>query len=692
MNITRREILRFVGGSALGLLLTPIPWKALDDSAIWTQNWPWIPQPGRGDVSYKLTTCSLCPAACGMRVRCVGNQPVSLSGIKTHPLNQGALCPIGIVAHHLRYHPARVSRPLRITDKNGSSQSTAMTFDEALHDISLGMKDARVSSQTIAFVDGRPGRTASHLFQQFAANVPNGKYISFNEVSLDLLASMFEKRIGQLGYDLDNAQTIVSFGAPLFDGSGTPARTARYLEKKSEGKQNIIQIEPFQSRTAGMADHWIPVQPGTDAVFALGMANVILKEKLFSARLKDISEFETIVSTFSPAAAAEVCGVSQEAIKETARVFSASKASVAVIDGLASSRDAQAAVMILNFLVGSIGRKGGVAARREVPAGIADMKNAASINSDIYSIPDHSIRVMLIDESLSGCQLSDAIIQKKLAENGIIVSLSPFVTERRFCTQYVIPTPVFLESLTELSSSYDSESSSISISSPLVPMPANVVDPVKFIQRLASAAGVANIESGTMEELLKKRIGVIYGVKRGNVFNASNGQMSDARNLLSADDLWNALIAGGCWIDSAESMKSLPAFRTGAFLSLIDINKLHSRKNQLTLVPFIDKTVYSNSEISPLMSKVGQESGLRHFGCRTYLNPKTADMFGISEGCRVLLRTNNGSIQAEARLDASIMPGIVGVSNTVNPQNIFALCDTNEDAAIFPTPVKIQKV
>ena len=286
MNITRREILRFVGGSALGLLLTPIPWKALDDSALWTQNWPWIPEPSRGDISYKLTTCSLCPAACGMRVRCIGNQPVSLSGIHTHPLNQGALCPVGIVAHHLRYHPARVSRPLRITGKNRSSQSTIMTFDEALHDISLGMKDAVVSSRTIAIVDGRPGRMASLLFQQFASHIPNGKYISYGEPSLDLLVSMFEKPIGQLGYDLDNAQTILSFGVPLLDNWGTPARVARYLEKKSESKQNIIQIETFQSRTAGMADRWIPIRPGTDAVFALGLAHIILKDNLFSAKFK----------------------------------------------------------------------------------------------------------------------------------------------------------------------------------------------------------------------------------------------------------------------------------------------------------------------------------------------------------------------------------------------------------------------
>ena len=282
MNITRREILRFAGGSALGLLLTPIPWKALDDSAVWTQNWPWVPEPLRGPTSYKLTTCSLCPAGCGMRVRCISNQPVQISGLSTHPFNQGALCPVGILAHHLRYHPARVSRPLRITGNNESSRSTGMTLDEELLEIAGVIKEAGASSQTVAVVDGRPGRMASLLFKQFTAAVPRGQYFSIGDASLDSLASMVERPTGQFRYDLDHAQTILSFGVPLLDTWGTPARAARYLQKKSEKTQCIIQVEAFQSRTACMADRWIPIRPGTDAVFAMGMANVILQEKLWN--------------------------------------------------------------------------------------------------------------------------------------------------------------------------------------------------------------------------------------------------------------------------------------------------------------------------------------------------------------------------------------------------------------------------
>ncbi|RPI02865.1 MAG: hypothetical protein EHM64_13245 [Ignavibacteriae bacterium] len=692
MNITRREILRFVGGSALGILLTPVPWKALDDSAIWTQNWPWIPEPVRGESSYKLTSCTLCSASCGLRARCIGNQPVSLSGISAHPLNSGALCSFGIIAHHLRYHPARLSRPCRISGKAGASGSTAMAFDELLLEVAAAINDASASSQTVAIVDGRPGRTASHLFQQFAAGLPNGKYITAGESSLEILGSMFEKPPGPLAYDLDNSKMILSFGVPLLDRWGTPARTARYLQKKSEGKQRIIQVETLQSRTAGMADRWIPIRPGTEAAFALGIAHVILKDKLFRDASKDIAEFETMIAAYPPSAVAEICGVSQDFIRDTAREFSANRPSVAVIDGSANSRHALAAVMALNILVGNVGRKGGVVVHREIPSPVALSKNKMSPISTLDAIPDHSIRAMLIDESLSGSSLPDGLLQKKLTGNGILVSLSPFVTERPFCTQYVIPSPVFLESLAELTGQADRESSSLSLSAPLVPEPAGMVDPIQFIQRLGSAAGVMNIDSGTTEELLKKRMTAIYSEKRGSIFNASNGQTSELKGLTSPDELWNVLFAGGCWMDSPETVRSLPAVRLTSVSTADRIKNIPPESNQLLLLPCAEDVIYRNSEISPLMSKVGQESGLRPSGCKVYLQTATGDALGLTDGCRVMLQTKKGSMQAEVRLDPSMMPDVAAAYSALNQQNIISLCEMNQDASLQPTPVKIQKV
>ena len=64
-----------------------------------------------------------------------------------------------------------------------------------------------------------------------------------------------------LGYDLENAQTIVSFGAPLLDGWGTPGRFTRLWTERAAGKENpelrLIQVDASLSRTAARSWQWV---------------------------------------------------------------------------------------------------------------------------------------------------------------------------------------------------------------------------------------------------------------------------------------------------------------------------------------------------------------------------------------------------------------------------------------------------
>ena len=145
MKSTRRDIFKFAGGSALGLALTPAPWRLITDTALWSENWPGIPRPERGPVTAKFTNCLLCSAGCGVRARCVNGQPVALAGAPADPLARGALCPFGLTGHHLPYHPARV--------RSGPLQEAAAAVAQAVSN--------RGSQEKVAVLDLRPGRTAS---------------------------------------------------------------------------------------------------------------------------------------------------------------------------------------------------------------------------------------------------------------------------------------------------------------------------------------------------------------------------------------------------------------------------------------------------------------------------------------------------------------------------------------------------
>ena len=61
MGLDRRAFLGLVAGGAVGTMFTPIPWKLIDDAAIWTQNWSWIPKVPKGQIDYVTTSSKLCP-------------------------------------------------------------------------------------------------------------------------------------------------------------------------------------------------------------------------------------------------------------------------------------------------------------------------------------------------------------------------------------------------------------------------------------------------------------------------------------------------------------------------------------------------------------------------------------------------------------------------------------------------------
>lgn len=240
--LARRDVIRFATGGAIGTALTPLPWKLLDDTSIWTQNWSLIPPVPRGEVTVKTSTCTLCPAACGVRAKCVGGRAAVLEGIADHPLSHGVLCAAGLGGHAAAYHPRRIREARR--------------GDAAELKAALGRG-------RFAILDLGPMRAASALYAQAAASL-NGMYLRVpdrDEAFLDRMAAAMGREPGSLGVDLEHTRTLVSFGAPVLEEWGTPGRV---FARRRSGGLKVIQIDPRQSRTALAADRWFPVAPPED--------------------------------------------------------------------------------------------------------------------------------------------------------------------------------------------------------------------------------------------------------------------------------------------------------------------------------------------------------------------------------------------------------------------------------------------
>ena len=505
MKVTRRDWLLWGAGATAGVVLSPVPWKLLGDTSIWTQNWPWIPQPARGPVEVKASTCTLCPNGCGMRVRMAGGWPVGLSGMRTHPVSQGALCPLGFGAHQLIWHPAR----LRTVRHRGGAAS----WDEARAAFSTACNEGPVG-----VVDGFPGRAASSVFESFAQQ-RNGTYravLGPESQALTPYEAWTRVPANSLGFDFENARTIVSFGAPLLDGWGTPGRFSHLWAERAAGQADpqlrLIQVETSPSTTGSCAWRRITIRPGGETALAAGIARVLLEDKLVSARgpmpLLTLSD------------CAQQSGVGADTIRELAHTIVASSPTVAV------ANDDNPAIAALNVVLGAVGARGGIV-QRSTP------KKASPASADL-----RSMRAVLIDSSVPWDFVPDTTGE-----------IFRFATWDGGPTRadWLLPAPGFLEDLTDVPTAPASAIGTYAVAPALVKAPSEAMSAAQLLGSVdSSLSPVDTIIRARCEELLRGRTGTLRAQ-----------DSTPITQIASAEKLEEQLRNGAVWVDEPRRFAAL---------------------------------------------------------------------------------------------------------------------------------------
>ncbi len=398
ISLNRRNFIKLAVGGAVGINLTPLPWKLMDDSTIWTQNWPWVPVPPVGEFSHVVSFCTICPGGCGIQVRKVDDRAVKIEGRTDYPVNPGGICPLGEGGLQLLYNEnIRVAGPMKRVGPRGSGKYMPISWDEALHELSDRIGDLRRkgSPEALAAIDGNPARSSmSLLIQRLLQAVGSPNYFRTPSVedTYSMLNRLLEGNDGPMAYDLENADFVLSFGCGLIEGWGAPGRVINawrlWRSGPVEERTKIVQIEARASNTASKADQWLAPRPGTEAALALGLAHVIIREGLYN---KDFVEshtfgfrdryrldgkkqigFESLVlEKYSPGIVASITGLSSNSIAALAKEFARAKAPIALCGkgkgDLNGSLFEFMAVQSLNALVGNLNQPGGVLVHESLP-------------------------------------------------------------------------------------------------------------------------------------------------------------------------------------------------------------------------------------------------------------------------------------------------------------------------------------
>ncbi|UOD35098.1 molybdopterin-dependent oxidoreductase [Deferribacteraceae bacterium V6Fe1] len=97
-------------------------------------------------------------------------------------------------------------------------------------------------------------------------------------------AEMFSGK-SHLKPDILNSEAVFYFGTGGFEANfGPPPLSEKITQGITERNMKMYVVDPRFSKTAAKADKWVPIKPGTDAAFALGMARYIFEKETYDKK------------------------------------------------------------------------------------------------------------------------------------------------------------------------------------------------------------------------------------------------------------------------------------------------------------------------------------------------------------------------------------------------------------------------
>lgn len=481
MALDRRSFLTFVAGGAAGTLFTPVIWKSIDDTAIWTQNWPWIPRLEYGPKAYAATTCKLCPAGCGLNIRTAGGRPVAAEGRVDHPLSQGGICPLGAAAVQMLYSPARVKGPMK---KQADGSHQPISWEEAENLLHEKLAAARGGGK-LACVSGDENSTMNEVFSALVAQMGSDAFFLMPADPLTAAnATGSWLRQGSMGYDLENADLVLAFGADILDSWGTAVRNKKAFGAAhpagEAAKAEYVYVGPAQNTTGGAADQWIPVAPGLEGVLALGIAYHLLQAGMTAPEALDFSAFRSFVlNRYTPEYVSKVTGVAPEQVAEMAARLQKAKRAVIVPGsqiGQGGGVFSYAAAMSLNFLLNPLNTPGGVYLLPDLPTVVSGAMEPAQVRGRDFMAYLQAIAegkqgkpaVLLVYEANPVYALPQAQAVAKAMDGVFLASFSTFYDETAARADLILPTSYFLERWDDVQTPYGSGFASYSVTKPVI--------------------------------------------------------------------------------------------------------------------------------------------------------------------------------------------------------------------------------
>ncbi len=640
--LDRRGILKFIVGGAVGISLTPLPWKLTDDISIWTQNWPWIPRNPKGPLSSSPSLVKLGGLEYGIQVMTVGGNPSTVSGNPDHPLSLGGIDPLAASSAQLLYSPARVQGPMKRDDQG---RLVSISWEQGLKELTSALSRQRRSADSPALISGDETGSCNEILTSLLAELNSEAcfLMPSDSCTQARVWNSVMKGQGSLGFDLEESDLILAIGADLLESWGTAVRNQRIFGNR---QPEIIFAGPFQTNTSAVAGTWLPIKPEAHGHFALSLAASLLRNnQVADLRLQGFSQLKAfLLRRYAPDAAQAKTGLTAETIDATARKLLRARKPV-VTPGSTSGAGEPGltffAAHCLNLLLGRFNASGGVTCIPSPPRVVRSAMDQQTLrNRDLGSycldlaqgkrpLP----KVLLIHEANPIYALPE--LNRIWDRIPMKVSFSTFMDETAAASDLLLPAPHFMERFDDAFTPFGSGQANYSVAGPVTDPVGNARSTPDIMLKVAQALKI-DLGPESFEALLKDKV-----------------------SLLGAS--WTPMIKGRCWTDPTRIRPDTLQLWNTAIKDMLDAaQKGGGEPRPLSLATNRQvKMGTPQTAIPPFGLKTMLEQELPNSTTPIRLNSKTGQRLGLKRNDAVRLTSSQGACTGRIQLDEGVMTDVI---------------------------------
>ncbi|OZE93159.1 formate dehydrogenase [Rhodococcus sp. 14-2686-1-2] len=436
-----------------------------------------------------LRICPLCEACCGLTVELDRRTIVGVAPNADDVFSEGHSCAKGLGLGRIENDPDRIRRPLIRDGARGR-------FREA----DWGEAFELIAQRLPEFVSGDPGSCAVYSGNPAAHHLDPTLYLHaligalgtnklYSPASLDTLPKnlahmlLYGTGLGMSVPDVDRTSYFLILGSNPMVSNGSTV-TAPGLHRRLRSLQarggTLVVVDPARTRTAEVADVHVPILPGTDAFFLLGILHVVFAEGWgdvgrVASLVDGLETIEQIVRDFPPAVVAPLCGVDAGIIESTARDFATADSAVAHSRIGTCMQEfgtiTNWLVEVLTIVTGNLDRPGGAmfplpagggpntwpASRapkitfdrwrsrvRELPEAMGELPAACFAEEILVPGPGRTRAVITIAGNPARSLPNSAAVEAALTSLEFMVSIDCYVNETTRFADVILPPPPLL--------------------------------------------------------------------------------------------------------------------------------------------------------------------------------------------------------------------------------------------------------